>query len=220
MERVTVKLPHSYFTIRMDRQNMQQHDGRNQRELVFLYNDKTESEKLRKNILKGTRGSGSVATSSTKNIRKFQLQSTDTYFKPLKETQFSIHAPSFRNDMVKEAQSSKASSSDADVLFQSTHPCREQEFIDACSYAAKGDTKRLLALLDSRPHLLRCHHHKTGKTLLHFSAQSGNREVCELLIQSGISPYARDAHGKRVIWPGKSFAYNNSRPGDKKFTYM
>ena len=137
-----------------------------------------ESEKLRKDVLKGTKGSGSVAVSSTKIIRKFQLQSTDTYFKPLKETQFSIHAPSFRNDMVKEAQSSKASSSDADVLFQSTHPCREQEFIDACSYAAKGDTKRLLALLDSRPHLLTCHHHKTGKTLLHFSAQSG-REICD-----------------------------------------
>ena len=78
MERVTVKLPHSYLaTIGMDlpkyASSIDGIETKGKFVCFYITIKPGESEKLRKNILKGTRGSGSVATSSTKNIRKFQL---------------------------------------------------------------------------------------------------------------------------------------------------
>ena len=258
MERVTVKLPHKYLaTIGMElpkyATSIDGIETKGKFVCFYITIKPGESDTLRKRISDGSKGTGSVTTSSTKDIRKFQLVSTDILYKPLPKDEFSIHSPSFYNSMPHAIKSgsttnnstivddslrhssssssnnnnsnSKSETNDKDSIFKSTHPSREQNFINACSYAARGESKRLLNILELHPHLLHCHHHVTGKTLLHFSALSGDKKICELLIHSGVNPYTRDTHEKLAcdLAREKALSYNNNsvdREDKNRYLYV
>ena len=104
MERVTVKLPHKYLaTIGMElpkyATSIDGIETKGKFVCFYITIKPGESDTLRKRISDGSKGTGSVTTSSTKDIRKFQLVSTDILYKPLPKDEFSIHSPSFYNSM-------------------------------------------------------------------------------------------------------------------------
>ncbi len=77
---------------------------------------------------------------------------------------------------------------------------RDPQLKSLFNAASTGDVKSMESVLADRQNLVWEKRSYDGKTALHIAVMNGKYDACELLLEEGADPNARDQHGKSTLY--------------------